>query len=156
MKRLVLSFITVLALLGFTTAGFAENIHENVGCGLGTMLLEKSKDSILIEILAATTNATLGNQTFGISSGTLGCRQPARWASNELNQFVAANMDSLAKDIAAGKGESLDTLAELMKIPSGGRAAFYSKLQANFAKIFTSENVQSADVIDNIVSVALS
>jgi hypothetical protein len=63
-------------------------------------------------------------------------------------------MDNLAQDIAMGKGESLDTFAELLGITADQSAAFNAKLQANFGKIFTSEHVVLAEVIDNAVTVA--
>jgi len=151
MKRiLVVAFAFCLILAG---TAIAQELKDNVGCGLGTMIFEETKDSVAIHVLAATTNGTFGNQTFGITTGTLGCRTPAKWVSNELNNFVASNMDALAKDIAMGSGETLDTLAELMGVAEAKRAEFNSTLQANFPKIFTSGKVESADVIDNIVSV---
>ncbi|NPA17036.1 MAG: DUF3015 domain-containing protein, partial [Aquificae bacterium] len=63
-------------------------------------------------------------------------------------------MDQLAADIASGNGETLETVSELMNIPAEKRAEFYSKLQENFDRIYSSENVQSADVIDRIVEIA--
>ena len=62
-------------------------------------------------------------------------------------------MDNLAKDIAMGQGESLETLAELMSIPAESRGATYAKLQSNFSNIFTSENIEAADVVDNIIAI---
>ncbi|MBK3332356.1 DUF3015 domain-containing protein [Persephonella atlantica] len=133
---------------------FAVN-KENVGCGLGYMLFKDAPDSTLFEILAVTTNGTFGNQTFGITTGTLECKQPEKVVKNDrLFKFVTENMDQLAADIASGNGEALDTVAELMNIPVDKRDAFYRKLQANFDKIYSSETVQSADVIDRIVEIA--
>jgi len=56
----------------------------------------------------------------------------------------------LALDISNGGGEALSTLATLLNVSN--RDVFASTLQANFDKIYTSSNVSSADVIDNIVS----
>ena len=107
-----------------------------------------------VQILAATTNGTFGSQTFGITTGTSNCAKTAKFAGvDRLNEFVVANMDNLAKDIAMGHGESLDTLAELIGISADQRPLIYSKLQANFSGIFTSEKVEAADVVDNIFSV---
>jgi len=137
--------------IGFASSVFAGNIRDNVGCGLGTTLLGNQQDSVLMEVLAATTNGTSGNQTFGISSGTLGCKKPTKLASNDkLNKFVADNMDQLAMDISSGNGEALNSLAEILKVPQNKRANFYAKLKTNFSKIYASHNVEAADVIDNI------
>jgi len=137
--------------LGLASAAFAGNMRDNVGCGLGTTLLGEQQDSVLMEVLAATINGTSGNQTFGITSGTLGCKKPTKMASNDkLNKFVADNMDQLAMDISAGNGEALNSLAEILKVPQNKRADFYAKLKANFSKIYASNKVEAADVIDNI------
>jgi DUF3015 family protein len=152
MKKAIVCFLMLLC----ATSAFAASARQNTGCGLGTVLWKDRADgSILSQSLQATTNATFGNQTFGITSGTLECHEPAKAVQNErLNHFVRDNMDNLAKDIARGRGESLDTFAELLQIPADRRAAFYGKLQQNFTSVFTSENVVLADVIDNAVSVA--
>jgi hypothetical protein len=153
MKKVFLGLALSIAVTG---SAFAGQAASNTGCGLGTVLWEnKADNSILFQVLQATTNGTSANQTFGISSGTSNCQQPSKIAQNEkLNLFVQANMDNLAKDIAMGKGESLDTFAELLGITADQNAAFNAKLQANFGKIFTSEKVVLAEVIDNAVTIA--
>lgn len=153
MKRALLAVaITVI------TAGsaFAASGKANTGCGLGTVLWAGRADSsILSQAFQATTNASFGTQTFGITSGTLECGTPGKVVQNErLNHFVRANMDNLARDIAQGRGESLDAFAELLQVPAEKRPGFYAALQSNFASVFTSENVVVAEVIDNAVAVA--
>jgi hypothetical protein len=124
--------------------------QKNTGCGLGTLIM-KGNEGLLFQVLAVTTNGTCGNQTFGITSGTLDCEKPARFASNErLNTYVADNMDNLAKDIARGQGEYLNTLAVLMEVPEDARTDFYLKLQNNFSQIYPSSNVSSVEVVNNI------
>lgn len=153
MKKILLGLALSVAITGSAFAGTAAS---NTGCGLGTVLWEnKADNSILFQAFQATTNGTSGNQTFGITSGTLNCKKPASFAQNEkLINFVQANMDKLAQDIAMGKGESLETFAEMLGVAPGQNAAFNAKLQSNFGKIFTSENVVLAEVIDNAVTVA--
>ncbi|MFW2516853.1 DUF3015 family protein, partial [Aliarcobacter butzleri] len=71
----------------------------------------------ILQALAATTNGTTGNQSFGISSGTSNCNKPNNFVPNDkLNQFVNENMEELAKDISAGKGETLSTVAKHMNV----------------------------------------
>jgi hypothetical protein len=154
MKKLLVLLFVGFMVIGFSTALFAD--QKNYGCGLGSMAFE-GNDGLLSQICAATTNGTFGNQTFGITSGTSNCAQFKTWASNEkVNVFVADNMDSLAKDIAKGKGEHLDTLASLMNVPEKEKVAFNSKLQKNFSRIYTSEYVTTMDVIRNIEAVISS
>jgi hypothetical protein len=148
MKKVLL----ISAVLFFTVSGaaFAGAPRDNCGCGLGTILFE-GKGGLVQQVLAATTNGSFGTQTFGISSGTLECNQPSKWASNEqLNNFVADNMDNLAKDAAMGQGEYVDTLAVLMGVSSSRQAEFSQMLQDNFSNIFTEASVSHVDVIENI------
>jgi len=148
MKKVLL--ISTVLLFMVSGIAFAAEPRNNCGCGLGTLLFE-GKGGLVQQVLAATTNGSFGSQTFGISSGTLECTQPAKWASNEqLNKFVADNMDNLAKDAAMGQGEYVDTLAELMDVPGSKRAEFSQMLQDNFSNIFTEASVSHVDVIENI------
>lgn len=134
-----------------TLASTAVLANSNTGCGLGSMVIQ-DQNSVVMQVLAATTNGISGNQTFGITSGTLGCDKPAKFVSNEhVNTFVASNMDSLATDIANGQGEVIETLAVMLEVQD--KATFAAKLQANFDNIYTAENVSSANVIDNILTV---
>jgi hypothetical protein len=156
MKRIL--GIVALTLI-FATTSFAAEMgvaRTNTGCGLGTALFQaNANDSSLLQAFQATTNGTLGNQTFGISSGTSECNQPKKFVQNErLNEFVSANLDTLAKDIAQGGGESVQTLAELMQVAPEKREAFYRNLQTHFTEIFPRENVEYAQVVDTIVQLS--
>ena len=145
MKKVLLGTILTLA----SATAFAG---PNTGCGLGNQVIT-NQDSVVMQVLAATTNGTFGNQTFGITSGSLGCTKPAKFVSNEkAKSFVANNMDKLAMDISAGKGESIDTLATLLNIED--TATFKTNLQSNFGTIYTGTDVDAAHVIDSIVAVA--
>ncbi len=137
--------IGLIAAVGLTASVYA---NENTGCGLGSLII-KNQNTVVLQVLAATTNGTSFNQTFGITSGTSNCDKPSNFVSNDkLNKFVSENMDELAMDISAGQGETLTTVAKLMNVED--TKAFSSKLQANFTNIYTSENVTSANVIDSI------
>ena len=153
MKKVLIAF--VITLLSSASAFAAGQAHTNVGCGLGTMIFQnKADNSIILQAIQATTNGTSGSQTFGITSGTSECQQPSKIAQNEkLNQFVRANMDNLAKEIAMGKGETLDTFVEMLGVKGAEGDAFKAKLQANFSSIFTSDKIVMAEVIDNAVAV---
>lgn len=158
MKRL-LTGCTMALLVGTAalplSASAQGTFNQNVGCGVGSIIM-KERDSTIFQVLAVTTNQILFNQTFGITSGTLECQQPVTFAGNmKLQRFVAANMDAIAQDMAAGSGESLATVAELMEVPAERRAGFYAAAQRNFEKVFTSASVDSAQVIDNLAAAAL-
>ncbi len=149
------TIVLVLAgLLVITGTAYARGARANCGCGLGSMIFE-GQDGLMSQTAAATTNGTFGNQTFGISTGTLGCDRPDNFVQNEkVNIFVSENMDNLAADIAYGKGESLNTLAELINMPSEKRPALFTALQSNFDKIYPSSDVTHKQVIENIANIA--
>ncbi len=148
MRKLFLTalFVLICVNLSFATA------RKNSGCGLGAMLITHNNDTLIGNLAMTFLNGTFSNQTFGITTGTSECDKPTHFVKNErLQEFVVANMDNLAKDIVVGKGETLDSFAELLNIPVEQRPAFYAKLHDSFMKIFTSEKVEMAQVIDNIV-----
>lgn len=152
MKKILMAIALTVAMSSTAIAASARN---NVGCGLGTMIWEgRADNSTMFQAFQATTNGTSGSQTFGISSGTSECQTNSQFVQNEkLIHFVQANMDNLAKDIAMGKGETLDAFAEMLNIDPSRSVAFNATLQANFDKIYTSERVVLAEVIDNAVNV---
>lgn len=145
MKKLIVSLAAVAALSSVAFAG----VNNQTGCGLGSMIIKDDSTAIMLA-LQATTNGTFGNQTFGITSGTLGCTKTKIVMNERAQEFVASNMDQLAKEIAQGQGESVDTLSELLAVED--KEAFASALQTNYKSIYTSENVQMADVLDNIAT----
>ena len=148
MKKFVIGLSIVFLMSATAMAG----VKDNCGCGLGSMLLEDhAGDSVLIQLVATCLNGICGNQTFGITSGTLGCDKPAKIVKLEImDKYIADNMDNLAVDIAAGEGESLEALAEIAGLESGKKELFYSALQNNFDSIFMSENVTHKTVVKQI------
>ena len=142
----------VAAITTAITLAASSAYAENTGCGWGTMVFEgdSGKGS---EILAVTTNGTLGNQTFGITTGTAGCDEGATIASAEVQVFASANMDKLARDMAVGEGETLDSLADLMKIDEADKAIFFTLTKINFDKIYTSENVTTGEMLSALQDV---
>jgi hypothetical protein len=148
MKKTILTVI----LLAPLSAAMA-NPPNSVGCGLGSQVFDK-QSGVGPQVLAATTNGTFGNQTFGISSGTSGCDPDGTVvASARVPMFVGANLDSLAHDIAMGQGESLESLATAMGIGESDKAGFFSVTKENYAFIFPSANVTAADVLNSIYTV---
>ena len=135
--------VAAISLMPFTTTMAAQDI----GCGLGTLLMQDQK-GLIFRVLGATTNGSFGNQTFGITSGTLGCAKNGVIASDaRRSMFTAANVDQLSAEVAAGEGETLATLATLYKVEAADRAAFYALAQANHAVLFANAEVTTGDVL---------
>ncbi|MCF6319643.1 MAG: DUF3015 domain-containing protein [Proteobacteria bacterium] len=120
---------------------------EGSGCGLGQTVFE-GQSGLGPNIMAATTNGTSGNQTFGLTSGTSGCdAETVVKNDTQRDIFVAANFDSLAKEMAQGSGDHLASLATIMQLEQKDKVAFYALAQNEFGQIFSAENVDSAHVI---------
>lgn len=107
--------------------------HGPAGCGLGSVIFPE-KEGLVWNVLAATFNGTSGNQTFGMSTGTLGC-EDAKTSKVASVSFVEANMAALTNDIARGTGETLEAYLSL----SGKTTVDATVLKKNYTKIFAGE-----------------
>lgn len=139
----------MFATAALSTMAFAT-VQDQTGCGLGSQILKDDSSAVLLS-LQATLNGT-GFQTIAITLGTSGCKKVKFVMNDAAQEFVASNMDQLAKEIAMGQGESVDTLAELLNVED--KAAFASVLQENYNSIYTNQDVEMADVVSNINTIA--
>jgi len=140
MKKLIAGVI----LLGASSMAFAQP-----GCGLGAMVW-KGQSGIAPHVLAATTNGTFGNQTFGMTTGTLGCQ--TNESVQSMAMYMDSNIDKVARDMSRGSGENLDTMAVLLGVDEADRDTFRKVLQENFATIFPSSDTTSGQAVDAIVA----
>ncbi len=134
-----------LVLASVLTSSVFAAANSNVGCGLGSKLIDKQ--GLIWNLLQITTNTSTGTQTFGITSGTSGCSWQGLVMDTRVQEFVASNMDTLSKEIAQGKGESLDTFVELLQVED--KEAFKVALQENYNKLYANKDAQMADVLSN-------
>ncbi|MCR8916224.1 DUF3015 domain-containing protein [Marinobacter panjinensis] len=140
MKKLIAGAL----LMGASTLAFAQP-----GCGIGAMVW-KGQSGIAPHVLAATTNGTFGNQTFGMTTGTLGCQ--TNQSVQSMAMYMESNIDKVARDMSRGSGENLDTLAVLLGVDEADRDSFRKALQDNFATIFPSSDTTSGEAVDAIVA----
>ncbi|AAP76936.1 DUF3015 domain-containing protein [Helicobacter sp. MIT 03-1614] len=140
MKKVFMS----VALSASLVSGAFAAANSNTGCGLGSYLIDKQ--GLIWNLFQITTNGSTGTQTFGITSGTSGCKSGKIAMDSRTQEFVAANMDALSQEIAQGRGEHLDTLVELLNVAD--KDAFKIALQDNYNKLYASKDAQSADVLD--------
>ena len=151
MRKLI--SVAAIAIFAVGSAN-ATTIRDNCGCGLGTMALGDYEATVLSQVAATFLNNICGNQTFGITSGTLECDPAVRFAKSErVREYVEGNLDHLAMDMATGQGDALNALADLMNVPAENRDALFTSIQANFDNIFASEAVTADDVINGIAAV---
>lgn len=142
-------FVVAAAML--CTAGQSraadQRVYGAAGCGLGSMIFGNQKGGV--QILAATTNGTAGNQTFGITTGTLNCGD-TMLGSSSAKAFIETNREALAKDISRGQGETVKNLTTLAGCSDA--SAVGATLQKNFSQIFPNEKVANEQVSDSILS----
>ncbi len=155
MKKAILKTTMFVTLLPVASVFAAPN---NVGCGVGSMIWE-GQSGVAQQVVAATTNGTMGNQTFGITFGTLGCSKNGVVGlpvPHKISQFTNDNLDRLAHDMAIGSGETLNALAALMEIETQDQAAFFNVTKTHFGDIFSNENVTANDVLLSLHNVLVA
>jgi hypothetical protein len=133
MKKILLS----AGLLAVSAAAFAAD-YGSAGCGLGSLVFKENDGT---QILAATTNATFGNQTFGITFGTSNCNAKGMIkVSMARESYIEANYKDLSREAAAGKGEYVASLASLYGYTPENSPKFAQLLQKNHTAIFAAIN----------------
>lgn len=103
------------------------------GCGLGSAVVGQDGS----QISAATTNSTSYSKYFGITFATSNCfPDDDEQAMFEQDSFMMNNYSILAKEMAQGNGQTLDTLAQLLGCSDGKIELFRQFTRANYAAIF--------------------
>jgi hypothetical protein len=131
LKKVILGCVLALG----SVSAFAD---RDAGCGIGSQLWEGQSGKVP-KVMAATTNGLFFNQLFGITFGTLGCSGSGKVTAKVVT-FTSENAENLARDMAVGKGENLNVLAELLNIKAEHKAHFFTVSKANFTQIYASEN----------------
>lgn len=150
MKNKILASAIIASAIAFSNSAYADN----TGCGLGTVIFAGTS-SVVTDVLAVTTNGTSGNQTFGITSGTSGCKYGSTISASKkakIFSFADKNMDEFALDVSKGSGEYLNSVADIIGIKEEDKARFFNLSQKNFSKLFSNENITTDKVVDNLVN----
>ena len=150
MRKLIMTGALVLSLVSFSGSAFAAG-YGDAGCGLGSIVFGNEQGAV--QVLSATTNGTLGNQTFGITTGTSNCN-PAGLVKleKEREEFAQKNYSTLVKEMAMGEGENLDTLAGLYGCSQDTHADFGSLVQENFSTIVKDNSTTSQEMLSSLKS----
>lgn len=141
MKRLLIgSVLAAASLNAFATA------PGGPGCGWGNMLFE-GQSGLPSHLFASFTNATSGNATFGMTSGTNGCDTDGTLIYQGSAMLTLSSiMNELSEDIARGEGEALTTYAVVMGVEPADRAHFAAVANQHFNDIFSSADVTAEQV----------
>ncbi len=144
---------TAIVCAGLSIATSAHAVDSTGGCGLGSMAW-RGQSGIIPQSLAMTTNGFFGSNTFGVTFGTSGCDPNGRITGGTgrmMLAFLQDNMEQFAMDAAAGRGETIETLAGIMNVDS---KTLGEEVQKNFAYIFPNDNVEAVDVTMRVMEVA--
>lgn len=135
-KVLVLSLAVLFG--GQAGLAMAANPDTGPGCGLGKVLWQdyKGQKEIAPQVMQATTNGSFGTQTFGISTGTLGCTNDGKIMSEQkTTMFASLNFEALSAEMAQGQGEHLASLASLMGVPAAQHPTFFAMTQERYTSL---------------------
>lgn len=125
-------------------------------CGWGNMLFE-GQSGTPTHVLAATTNTSTGNNTFGMSFGTNGCTTTGTLSYGGKEMIdVSMIMDEFSEDVARGDGEALTAVAVSLGVKEEDRDLFKSTLHTNFDTLFPSENATTEHVVTSMFSLMKS
>jgi hypothetical protein len=153
LKRVLLASLAVVFVsmqVGLAMAASTGNPDTGPGCGLGKLAWQNypHQKTIAVQTMESTTNGLVGNQTFGISSGTSGCTNDGQfWAEQKVNAFAALNFENLAQDMAQGQGEHLTSLATLMGVPANQQPAFFAMTQEKYTSLVKAGETSPAAMI---------
>lgn len=151
-----LSMVVVIGLAMVAQGGIvlaAGTPDTGPGCGLGKLAWQnyphaKTKGA---QILMATTNGSFGTQTFGISTGTMGCTDDGRWwAEQKATMFAELNTDALAQEMAQGRGEHLASMATLLGVPPPQHETFFAMAQGRYAAMVSSGDLSPASMVKTL------
>jgi hypothetical protein len=152
LKKLA-TVITAVGLCLGMVAVLNAGSQNDAGCGLGSMVFKENR--MADQVLAATTNGTFASQTFGITTGTLNCGasapepvQKRRRSSLEQESFVTVNMRNLSREMAAGEGEYVTSLASLLGCENTPYFGHFT--QSKYDALFPNTSVQPSALLSTL------
>ena len=90
-------------------------------------------------------------QLYAITTGVSNCGgSKAAVLAQEDERFVAQNFDSLAKGMALGRGESVETLAGLLGCSAEERSSFGRFTQKNYGSLFRSDDTTPQEMLTSL------
>jgi hypothetical protein len=151
MKKIPLLLAAMFVATAVASSAFAAG-YGAAGCGWGGKVIGKNNDN-LAQLGASILNTLSGNSTFAMTSGTSGCSKNLGglvMAESEPTLFVQNNYNGLAKEMAAGEGEQLMTLAGLMGCSADHKDSFATFTKQNYDSIFVSEQTTVPEMLASL------
>lgn len=143
MKKIIAGLVLISA-SSVANAGAAGGS----GCGWGQALFA-GQSGTATHVLAGITNASTGNNTFGMTTGTNGCTTNGTLSYGGQN-VVSSIMNEFSEDVARGEGDALDTVAIVYGVEAQDRGTFAKVMHENFTTLFPSEDVTAEEMMASI------
>ena len=143
MKKIIAGLVLISA-SSVANAGAAGGS----GCGWGQALFD-GQSGTATHVLAGITNASTGNNTFGMTTGTNGCTTNGT-LSYGGQSVVSSIMNEFSEDVARGEGDALDTVAIVYGVEANDRDTFAKVMHENFTTLFPSEDVTAEEMMSSI------
>lgn len=148
----IMSIFSLLS-LGISNQSFAA-APGGPDCGWGNMLFQGDKGLVPHTAAYLTNGVTSANAFFGIVLGTNGCETDGVLSYSGVPKLGLNHiLDELAVDMAKGSGEALSALSIALKVEKKDRDYFDQVMHQNFSNIFNHQDVEAAQVMNNINSV---
>ena len=150
-----MKILTSLILSVMLSGSAAAADYGMAGCGLGSIVAHELRWSDnFVQIFVATSNNSLGSQTFGITSGTSNCGSAASPTVRgkvlgqnkaERTVYLHYNLAQVRADAARGDGEYIAGLADLFGCRNqltGSYVGFASMSQRRHESLFNSNDAK--------------
>lgn len=148
MKKYLIGSAVLFALVAFSGTALAAG-YGDAGCGPGSLVFGKKRDGA--QLLAAMVDIYGSSHSTAITFGTSNCgADKLTRRQQERETFTHVNYNSLVKEMAAGQGENLDTLATMYGCSQDSFGDFGSVAQENFSAIVKDQNTSTKDMLGSL------
>jgi len=148
MKK-IWALMALAALLVMPPVVGAVGNHTMSGCGLAYLLFSSKSNQRGPQIFASTTNGLFGNQTFGITSGTLGCTPDGKIAkSKEVQTFAETNLEQIRFEMARGEGAFVTAFASLLGASEKSIPSVVKFFNEEYANLFPKPETTAQEMLD--------
>jgi len=150
MKKYLIGSAILFILVAFSGTAIAHPAgYGDAGCGPGSLVYGKKRDGA--QLLAAMMDPYGTTHSTAITFGTSNCgADKLSRKQQERETFASINYNSLVKEMAAGKGENLDSLASMYGCSQDSYGDFGSVTQENFGTIVKDESTSTKDMLGSL------
>jgi len=118
----------------FGVSAISAKSYGLAGCGLGSIIIGNKPG--IVQVFAATSNATSYNQTFAVTTGTSNCSGGGSSYNQQQQEiFAAVNKSILEQEMATGRGEKLSAFADLFGCSQNHAVSFGDMTRKEYTEL---------------------